>query len=375
MKNLFLLLCSALVLMASCQSETTTQPKKIQVGVFDGHGGGVTCIWESVEAVTLDPEMEARTITTGDIANGVLDQLDAVIIPGGSGKRQFMNMGEENHKRIKDFVAGGKGVVGICAGAYFLSSTPNYKCVSMNGAMAIDIEHDNRGRGISKFTLNEEGKKVFPELAKLDTLYIMYYEGPVYVKNEESDINYNVLGMMESDVHVEGNAPANMTNNRPILISNDYGKGRVVSSVAHPEATAGMMWMVPRMVRLALDMPIIEYKAAAVNPNVFGKEILMTKELRDKEATALDVFLNGTAQEKVEMLDWLQSVNSWEAKRLVQGQLFSPDAEVRARAAEYIAAINYLHYVGDVEAAYKSEKDASAKERIGKALDFLKSLR
>ena len=59
-----------------------------------------------------------------------------------------------------------KGAVGICAGAYLFTDTPGYACMHINGGKAIDIEHDNRGHGISAFSLTAEGKKLFPELAK-----------------------------------------------------------------------------------------------------------------------------------------------------------------------------------------------------------------
>ena len=63
------------------KNEISTQP--IKVGVFDGHGGAQTCIWETVAAIRLDPEMEVCTITTADIANNVLDSIDAIsFIPG-----------------------------------------------------------------------------------------------------------------------------------------------------------------------------------------------------------------------------------------------------------------------------------------------------
>ena len=82
------------------------------MGVFDGHGGAQTCIWETVAAIRLDPEMEVCTITTADIANNVLDSIDAIIIPGGSGKSQYLNLGTLNQQRIKDFIAKGKGLSG-----------------------------------------------------------------------------------------------------------------------------------------------------------------------------------------------------------------------------------------------------------------------
>lgn len=104
---------------------------------------------ETVAAIQLDPEMSVRMITTADIAGNVLDSLDAIIIPGG-GKRQYQNLGAKNLQRIKDFVAKGKGAVGICAGAYLFSNTPDYACIVLNGQQAIDIEHDNRGHGLAK---------------------------------------------------------------------------------------------------------------------------------------------------------------------------------------------------------------------------------
>ena len=74
-----------------------------------------------------------------------------------------------------------------------------------------------------------------------------------------------------------------MTNNRPFFIANEYGKGRVFSSISHPEATPGMMWMIPRMVRWTLRMPVVAYSKRVVNPDLYNREILMTKDDLRKE--------------------------------------------------------------------------------------------
>ncbi len=375
--NLFIF--SALMLFIQCTAPVTEkisekQTDKMRVAVFDGHGGAQTCIWEAVAAIKLDAEMEVRTITTADIANNVLDSLNAIIIPGGGGSRQYLNLGNENQQRIKDFVARGGGAVGICAGAYLFSNTPEYSCMQLNGAQAIDIEHDNRGHGIAKFTLTDEGKKLFPEVAERDTLYVMYYEGPVFIPAEGDTIQYETLAIMESDVHEEGNAPTNMTNNKPFFITNQYGKGHVFSCIAHPEATPGMMWMIPRMVRWTLDKPISEYPENVVNPTIFNKEILMSIADLKQESGYFRTFLYGTADEKIAALDWLQSKHSWDAKRWIQGLLFDGDAEVRVRAAQYIADIHYLHYLPDMRAAYQSEKDEAVKAQIKEQLDKLEAL-
>ncbi|HPX34231.1 MAG TPA: BPL-N domain-containing protein [Bacteroidales bacterium] len=367
-----------LLFFVQCTQKQTTDQElnnKIQVAVFDGHGGAQTCIWETVAAVKLDTDMSVRTITTADIANNVLDSLDAIIIPGGGGSRQFLNLSALNQQRIKDFVASGGGIVGICAGAYLLSNTPDYACMQLNGAQAIDIEHDNRGHGISKFTLTDEGKRIFPEIAKRDTLFVMYYEGPVFIKKENDTISYETLAIMESDVHEEGNAPKNMTNNKPFFITNSYGKGRIFSSIAHPEATPGMMWMIPRMVRWTLNLPIKEYKSEVVNPDIFNREILMSISDLKQESAYYQTFLYGSAEEKIVAMDWLQSKHSWAAKRWVQGLLFDADASVRVRAAKYIADTHYIHYLPDLRAAYNSEKETQTKQQLKEQLDKLENIR
>ena len=157
MKRLLLIIMSV-VLLASCG-----EGQKIKVAVFQGDGGAATCIRETVAALSLDEDMEVRIVHSSDIAAGVLDSLDAIVIPGGGGSRQYLSLGQTNMALIKDFVHRGGGAVGICAGAYLFSNTPDYTCMALTGARAIDREHDNRGHGMAKMTLNKEGKKIFHE--------------------------------------------------------------------------------------------------------------------------------------------------------------------------------------------------------------------
>ena len=347
---------------------------KVRVGVFQGNGGAQTCIWETIASIQLDPDMAVRTITTGDIANGVLKDLDAIIIPGGEGTTQYMNLGEENMERIRNFIRSGKGAVGICAGAYLFTDTPGYACMHINGGKAMDIEHDNRGHGISAFSLTAEGKKLFPELAKRDKSYVMYYEGPVLVKSDNIPLPYTTMAIMETDVHEEGNAPANMTNNRPFFIANEYGKGRVFSRISQPEATPGMMWMIPRMVRWTLRMPVVAYSKRVVNPDLYNREILMTKDDLRKERGYYRTFLYGLPNEKIAALDWLQACRSWDAKRWVQGLLFDNSPAVRERAARFIAETDYLPFLSDLEAACRVERDEQTKQSMMRHFEHLKAL-
>ena len=373
----------------SCSlSETKAEDAmpQIRVGVFNGNGGAQTCVWEAFAACSLDRDMTVRYITTSDIAAGVLDSLDVIVVPGGGGTRQYQNLGEENIRRIKEFVRQGGGAVGICAGAYLFSNTPEYSCLAMNGAQAIDIEHDNRGHGIVGFSLTPEGKKIFGEYADNDTLFCMYYEGPVFVAAPDDSVKFVEFATMLSDVHEEGGAPSNMTNNRPFFIGNRYGKGKVFSSIAHPESTAGKMWMIARMVRWtqAADdddslQKLVENQRFGndkdvKNANLVNREILMTVADLKTESAYFKKLVYGTETEKIEALDWLKAHQSWDAKRWIQGVLFDGSPKVRTAAAKYISDIHYFTFTKDVRAAYEAETDAEAKKSIGESLEKLLKL-
>lgn len=364
-KFAFILISSLLVI--SCSSN-----RKIRVAVFQGDGGSAICIRETVAALSLDEGMEVRIIHSSDIASGVLDSLDAIVIPGGGGSRQYLNLGQTNMALIKDFVLRGGGAVGICAGAYLFSNTPDYTCMALTGARAIDREHDNRGHGMAKMTLNADGKKIFHELAREDTSYVFYYEGPVFV---ESEVPYKSFGTMESDVHEEGNAPAGMTNGKPFLTGNDYGQGKVFCVVGHPEATPGKMWMVPRMVRWVTGKPLKTYPEEVLTPPVKPEEILMGIDDLRYEAQCFQTFLYGSEQEKVAALGWLEDHYSWDCKTWLQGLLYDASPKVRARAAKYIENIQYLPYEEDLRAALLRENDTKTRAAIQHAIDALAALR
>lgn len=374
-------MCLALASCSQVQQEKTSEKanqqteEKIRVGVFEGNGGAQTCIWETMQAVSLDPQMQARTITTAEIASGALKDIDVIVIPGGGGSRQYLNLGEENHKRIKEFVEKGGGAVGICAGAFLFSNTPDYSCLEMNGMKAIDIEHDNRGHGVVKVTLTEKGKEIFYEVKDKDTLYFTYYEGPVFEKNTESKITTEVYAMMQSDVHEEGNAPENMTNNKPFFTANQYGNGRVFCTIAHPENTPGMIWVIPRMIRWSANKQLITYNKQKVDPDFFKGENLMSKQDLEKESNCFKTLLYGTEKEKIQCLDFLESKHSWDAKRWLQGLVFDSCPRVRERASRYIANISYLQYLPELKVALKNENDPQTKKQLQDDINKLEALR
>jgi hypothetical protein len=370
MKVRFLSILVLLISFSSCIEKQDI----IKVGVFDRNGGSPWCITDAVEACKIDPQIEVDIISAAEIMSEKLDEYDLIVFPGGGGTSETNSLGNKGVQRIIDMVVKeGKGVVGICAGSYILSDTPDYTCFALSGVEAIDIEHDHRGNGLAKFTLTSEGLDIFPELKNQDTLFCQYYEGPVLIKSKNSEYKYTSLATMESDVHLIEGTPSNMTNNKPFITITECGKGRVASFVGHPECTPGMRWMLPRLIRWTLNKELISYNIGVVRPALYSKEILYTKE---QKALMNKYYKNlkGSKEEIVVAIDELIKMSPWSAKKWMEGLIRHNAPEVRLAAGNAVERLERTDAIPDLESAISIEKDLKVKVSLEGNLVNLKKM-
>lgn len=383
MKTNFFYLSILLLFVYSCRHTTETNDKNttkntknetIKVGVFDKNGDSPYCIIDAIEALRIDKDIVARIVSAADIMLGNTNDIDVYLFPGGGGRSETGSLGELGQQKIIQLVKQqGKGVVGICAGAYILTETPDYPSLALSGAEAIDIEHDHRGNGLVKFSLTDEGKKIFPELAHREISYSQYYEGPVLIPAKNSKYKYNELATMLSDVHLIEGTPANMTNNRPFIIVTQAEKGKTASVVGHPENTAGMRWIIPRLVRVVLNKDLISYNENVVRPDIYTKEILYTTEQRAKQRKAYYDLVK-SKEEKIEAMKNIVDMCAWSAKKWIPPMLRDKDFDVRLLAAKLTVELERTDAIKDLQAAVTLENDANNKKLLQKQLDLLKNI-
>jgi len=372
-KKIFFTAFTLAVLFGCSSNKPEISAKKIRVGIFNVNGGSPECITDAFESVRIDKDMQPEIISAATIYSSQLNNYDVIIMPGGSGTSETLSLGEEGIEKLRNWVLqDGKCIVGICAGAYILSQTPNYNCFSLSGYSASDIEHDHRGNGLAKFTLTEKGKEFFPELSNYDTLLCQYYEGPVLVPVNAEGITE--VATMQSDVHLIEGTPANMTNNKPFVLFGEKGKGKTVSFVGHPETTPGMRWMVPRMIRVALGMTLIEYPKSVVRPEIWNNEILFDQDMRNMQDVHYTSVKYGSEADKLAAIDWLVSNASWSAQKWMPGLLRSKSEKVRARAAQANAALESTDHIADFDSAIENETSDSVKTILLENREVLKSM-
>ncbi len=378
MTKRFIILLATVLCAFSCTTKNSPAPT-LRVGMLDGLGSGHTNMTEAFAAAQLDSRISIKYITSGDIAWGVLDSLDVLIIPGGGGSMHTFSLGDTNIGIIKKWTENGGGILCICAGAYALSHTPDYACFSMNGAQVVDLDHSSRGQGLCALGITEEGKKLFPELAGLDTIHVMFENGPMLAPADSAALaqspatDYTVFTTMLSDVHVGAEFQTGISPGKPFMLGNNYGKGRVFTSIGHPEGSASFGWMIPRILWWCAQkedqaLPV-EYKAPSLD-----KEVIMSEEDLRKEGSLYRTFVYGSKEEKLEGINWMMTHPSWSMKTWATGLLYDKDFEVRGAAAAWIMSTELLTGKKELESACAIEQNTETKAIMQKAVEHIQSL-
>jgi putative intracellular protease/amidase len=345
---------------------------KLNIAVFKGEGAGDVSVTETLEALKIDKGIHGEEITASEIQDGKLSGFDALIIPGGSGSKQLLNLGESGQNIIRDFViVQGKGIIGICAGAYMLSSTPDYPNLKLASSIHIDRAHYNRGRGLIEFELTEKGTAIFPEL-KGSRLFAQYYDGPILVKSDSIQGNFDELGKYVTDIHPDNFGPTGLTPGKSFLLNQKKGKGKVFLCAGHPESTPGMRWMVPRMARWVCGSNLVSYDKKWISPHKHDKEIIFDKALKKEEEQTFWLLFNENSQEQIKAMKILHSYRSRPAVRWNMGLLRSIHPETRMLAAKLLMETEYTAAIIDLEAAHKIEKDPEVKKVVQEAINFLR---
>ena len=214
--------------LAAAQTEET----KIRVAVYKDKGVGKGSAEMLVRIIEQDPAFEYRIINGQDIRDGVLDQFDLFVLPGGSGRGEAASMQPEGVEKVKAFVRSGHGYLGICAGAYF-PLQQEFINVTRKSTLW------QRGHAKLKIELTDLGREVFGQ-EYVGELEVNYHNGPVININENPDMpKVEVLAWFRSEV-AENGTPEGIQINSPAMIFTRYEKGPVITISPHPEGTKGL---------------------------------------------------------------------------------------------------------------------------------------
>ncbi len=234
--------------MMSCLAAAEESPA-LRVAVYVDAGAGASRE-DVITALATDPAIAVTRLKAADIREGRLAGFDVVIQPGGSGSRQGGTLGEAGREAIRQFVAGGGGYVGFCAGAYLATNDYDWS-LRLIDARVLDRKHWARGKGPVEVRLSPAGRAMLGAEGEMVTVH--YAQGPLLARREWPDREvpaYESLGLFASEIAEKG-APSGIMVGTTAIARAAFGRGRVFCFSPHPELTEGLAGFVPRAVRWA----------------------------------------------------------------------------------------------------------------------------
>ncbi len=361
--------CKEPVVYKDMKPAQEKQSPKIKVAVYSGEGAGAVSIIETIEALKIDPGIDAYPISPVDIFSGKLNETDAIIFPGGSGSKQLNSLGKTGKKFVMDFIKNGGGAIGICAGAYMMCQTEGYPSLKIGDVKHIDRAHYNRGRGLIEFKLNDEGLKIFPEF-KNQPQFIQYYDGPI-MEPLHQEKSFKPVAVYVTDIHPNEGDPVGLTPGKLFMYHQNYGKGKIFAIGGHAESTPGIRFMIPRMARWVTGNELIPYDSKWIHPDKNHKAILFDKVLIKTEKQLFWQLFEDDPDKQISAMDSLYALRSRPAVRWNKGLLRDSNPEVRAEAARLLIKAEYTDALKDLKASYRFETNPQTKKALKKAIDFL----
>jgi predicted deacylase/glutamine amidotransferase-like uncharacterized protein len=215
------------------------------VGLFDGDGASGRGIDELTALLDTAPGWEVRHIGVADILGGVLDRLDVAVFPGGSGSKQARALGEDGRRRVRDFVSGGGGYVGVCAGAYLCSAHYSWSLGILDAAVytgAIEVPGEGTkqlwyrgGSTMVDVELTGAGRRALG-VERQTAFQCRYHNGPIISPHGDPAISdYRVLAHFRSE-NWRYQAQEGTMVGAPAIAAGEFGAGRVVAISPHPES-------------------------------------------------------------------------------------------------------------------------------------------
>jgi len=201
---------------------------QIRVAIFE-IGGNSRSATSHLPAILMDePACQCELVTPEDIRASALDGFDAVVFPGGSGKKQGAALGEEGRRAVRDFVRGGGGYVGICAGAFFSTTTHDVYLALVNAKT-----NTRPGAATVKVEMTNSGKTAFADFS--ESFDARFSGGPIILPAARDALcDYVILGLYRSEF-TKTEAQQGTMVGTPAIIAARYGKGRMIAFSFHPE--------------------------------------------------------------------------------------------------------------------------------------------
>jgi len=160
---------------------------------------------------------EANYVNSTDIQQGVLDDYDIVVFPGGASNDYSNYLSTTGRNVVRDFVAKGGSFFGICGGSVFGTD-------SFLGLFHGHASGSVNGSGVKVIPMIVNKNSTGPDLSNEPSTYDILYWSSGYFYSSNATYMSTVIPIV---LYTQ--------NNEPGMIACRYGNGTVFLSFPHPE--------------------------------------------------------------------------------------------------------------------------------------------
>jgi len=212
------------------------KPVRAAVYFDNGVGGCASIRW--VKLLSLSPDCEFKAVSAQDVREGALKEADLYVAPGGMSSTQMQTLQAKGCTNLFEFVRGGGGYFGTCAGCYLAMSLGDSKKSSGRLGMMPYKAQLSPYRGGAELTIQftDEAEKF--GLKPGEKRVVRYHGGPVPLADKPipgADVRPIATYACDGVYSFNTNTAPVMAGH-PAVLAGTFGKGRLACTSPHPES-------------------------------------------------------------------------------------------------------------------------------------------
>ncbi len=238
MKTKALVACAAVSALVWCawpgsvEGDAAAGAAPLRVAVYVDRGARSIGCYRWLEITACAKNVVATPVDGEAVRGGALDSADVLVMPGGSSVDESKSLGAEGRDKVREFVKGGGGYIGTCAGCCLLMESSKghpdmlhmipFKFGPSGGKADMSVSFNRRAEELAG-------------IAKQETK-IRYSEGPVPLPSiPVADADVEVVATYNGDINTDGDRKRPSMAGQAAAIAGTYGKGRLFVLSVHPE--------------------------------------------------------------------------------------------------------------------------------------------
>lgn len=223
---------------------------------------------------SLVPDAEQRPIVEPKALPSFLRRTDVVLLHGGMANEHAERLGADGRREIRRHLHEGGSVLGICAGAHWLSCRDLPLWGHVFPALPYDNANWRRGVGDVTVSLTREGQRILG-LADLPSLRLRYANGPLLVSwVPEAYNNYQPGRMPEATEPIDDVLIPCASLPTPIAVFSECQDDRIEGWASMKGHAAAWAWQSPSEGRAVVLSPHPEYAQTEESRLLFRRLLL-----------------------------------------------------------------------------------------------------